>query len=207
MPEFIESRYLAGTNQYDLELLSAAPEVVSFGTGESSSNLQTSSTLIQTTTKVIGSIGCPALDQWVLVQGDEKQIVPKLAGMLRAGDALYNPLTGNFNPVRSLSIIYQPTARVKGMFSETVVSWTHPLIVDSVGKTKRVEKCAWYEDVLIVGRKYLQVHKEQIVFQYAGERPTIRISLESEFIYATSKTDGDNSFFLLGHNNKDEETP
>jgi len=211
-PDFIEARYSSGGNPYDVEFMAAAPEIISFGSGGTDSaggtgggNLTVNSNLIQITSRHIDRIGCPALDQYVLAldRKSRRNPIAKIAGIINLDDYLYNPLTGKFARVKWRQMILQPTARVNfAGGGETVVSWSHPLIAsgDAEG-CKKIEDCDLFEKFYVCSRDGRRSEREPVIsIKYAGWRWTMAISLETGFVYATSKRAEADAAFVLGHN-------
>lgn len=234
-PEFIQARYQAERNQYDLELMAAAPELVEFGAGGTSGGTSGGSiaSTIQTTPQGISDAGyggggyeggggrgefpgCPALDQYVLALADyQNKAVPKLVGRLKAGDFLYNPLTGHFNMVsRARTRESEPCFRVKTLCGAvSVVSHTHP-IIQSLTDAKGTALGDLFEQFLGADRyppewksvvTVDETHKTPGVSEIewikaAGLRDVMEITLDAEYIYATTSFLGNR--WILGHNRK-----
>lgn len=126
---FIEARYLAETNQYDLELMVAAPNIVDFGSG--TNNLTQQSTLAAITAGPNRNvIGCPRLDQYTLAWNIKEGFHDKQVEFLTTDDFLYNPITQTVHKLRERNIVLRQKCYLVEAKSgaKIIASGTQPMI-------------------------------------------------------------------------------
>ncbi len=208
--DFIQARYDAAENQYDLELFAAAPETMDTGaSGESSGTsssgaLSTNPIFIQPAGggQTGGGIGCPRIDQYVLAKDANGIVVAKTASFITERDFLYNPITETFHKVAQARIMRKQKCiylASKGG-AQTVVSATHPIIcaLDDDAGTK-ISLLQPGQEIVVCRRRSKASVDTVFEILPAADADVMRISLLDGFIYATGLNP---NRMILGHNLK-----
>lgn len=162
--------------------------------------------------------GCPFIEDYILV-GEKGQLPrPILAKSLvsrgSSNYSLYNPITKNFNKVKSARIIYDsPLLRVKTSLKDIGArfSTTHKIIrnaSDLVGQSM-VDHVLGSE--LVVTKREKSENKVNfniyidslvdILYNPNLRGDVVEIELETEYIYASGTEEDE---MILGHNRKDD---
>lgn len=206
-PELIATQYQVGRNAYfEVQLtLAEFADSIQSGTG----GLQGSPDVAQALAGAGVSGGCPRVDQYVWV--DDYQAVKAKTLIGQEGKIrLYNPITRNFNVLKSAEILKsQPICGIttqKGFSS--IVSHSHQVIrnvSDMTGinltRCKTGQEVLGFDEGIVSKSKNWNVYADTLIwFQDLGFGDVVCIELETEWIYASGIT---KKAGIVAHNRKE----
>jgi len=208
-PTLVASQYQIGRNAYfevSLTLAEYADSLDSLRGG-----VVGSPDLAQSLAGAYGGIGigCPEVSQYVWVDGHKTIRAKKLIGQ-EGRVRLYNPITRNFNVLKSAKIVQQPLCEIttqRGVAS--IVSASHQIIryaTDRVGIS--LARCVTgqavlsFDEGLVEKVKNWNIYNDTVMwYKDVGMGDVVQIELEDEWIYATGSTRKQG---IVSHNRKDE---
>lgn len=167
---------------------------------------------IQTPAVPVGGTGsggghhnCPRVDQWIPVAGVYGGVIARLAGNIRKGDRLYDPLSGRFETVKSAEIVENvPIWEIRG--SNGVAGYSsqsHPVFPYSEHENGIPVSQMWKGDPILMWHRVLDdlIDRTLTTCGDTGKfGNVVRIELESGHVYAYGNS---TEIFIVCHNSKD----
>lgn len=139
-----------------------------------------------------GPTGCPALDQFVLVESSDSKPIPILVAELTAADSLFNPVTKTFEPVRATEIIETVLFEIVcAGGAKSTASATHPLVrnIEDGGGLRIMEQRTGFEVLNYLDDDLRQL--EIVSIRAAGKGFVMRIETAGPtHIYASGQAPG-----------------
>ena len=148
-------------------------------------------------------VGCPRLDQYVLVRGDDGSEKAKQVGFLKEQDLLYNPIDREYYPIQSLQLLKQSS--IWGLrCSNDAASYSSDshLVMPHAGHDVGVviTSIETGDAVLTYERGGLCVVTASSSKQIDVQSDVLRIEMSAGHVYCSS--DNPNGPFVVAHNSK-----